>query len=326
MKCSFFQPPQFLSLPIFGLSISQASIKVVKLKKDKQGLIPVVAQDTPLQEPCNFFTDTNTYSECEEIKKSLKSLKKMYGIKFAQLSIPEENTYVFKITVPHDAISMIDEFILNNIDQHIPLTASEVFFDYKILKSHIQDAQVPVVVTAIPKIVVEKYASLLESCGIMVIGCEPETHAIAHSVIDKDDKNPYVIVNIDEQATKISVVEEGLVQYTQTLPIKTQDFQAGVSNEAGATLKDAINRVIIFWFTSKEQNTQNSKIENIIITGTNIESSGLINFFESNLSVNASYGNVWKNCFDINSYIPRISKGDSLKYAACIGLSMFKIK
>jgi Tfp pilus assembly PilM family ATPase len=326
MKISFLETPEFLSLPIFGVSISQSSVKVVKLKKKKQGLIPAVFAEEKISETCDFFNDNAEYSECEHLKKALKTLKKKHNIRFAQVSVPEENTYVFRITVPHDVILMVDEFIVNNIDQYIPLTSAEVFFDYKILKSHATDTMVPIVVTAIPRNVVEKYASLFKACGIFVIGCEPETHAIARCAVDKGDLNPYIIMYIDDYATKISVVEEGLVQYTQTLAIKSNDILGVISPETTTILKDVINKVIIYWFTSKDQHSETHKIENVILTGVGVDSPEFVNFFESNLSVNVEHANVWKNCFDITTYIPLMSKKDSFKYAACVGLSMFKLK
>ena len=326
MKSSFLEVPDFLALPIFGVSVSQSSVKIVKLKKKKQGLIPVVFDEVHFEEVCDFFTETEKYSECTQLKKALTDLKKKHNMQFAQLSVPEESTYVFRIMVPQEALTMVDEFVANNIDQYIPLTQPEVFFDYKILKSHISESLVPVVVTAIPRLVIEKYTAMFRSCGIFVIGCEPETHAIARAVIDKGDINPYIIVYIDEYATKISVVEEGLIQYTQTLAIKSSDISEHISPEVASSLKDGINKVIIYWFTSKEKHTEAHKIENVILTGVGIDSPEFVNFFESNLSVNAMHANVWKNCFDITSYVPTMSKQDSLKYATCIGLSLFKLK
>lgn len=326
MKNSFFQTPEFLVLPFFGLSISQTSIKITKLKNKKVGKVPFILDEVPLKERCDFFSDTDLYSDCVELKKSLKNLKNKYKIDFVQLSIPEENTYVFRILIPNNTLELVEEFIINNIEQYIPLAAGDVYFDYKILKSHINDTGIPIVVTAIPKIVVIKYTNLLESCGISVIGCEPETHAIAQCVIYKGDTNPYIIININKNSTNISIVEEGLVQYTQTLSMMTKDIINGISKETGSAFRDNINKVIIYWFTSKELHVQNSKIENIILTGENIDSSDIINFLESNLPVNATFANVWTNCFDIHEYVPKISKKDSLKYATCIGLAMTKIK
>lgn len=326
MKNSFFQTPEFLSLPLLGLSISPSFVRVVKLKKKSQGLIPEFVDEINFSETCSFFQEDGTHTECDQLKSALLQLKKKHKITFAQLSIPEETSYVFKIMIPREAVSMVEEFISNNIEQQIPLTSSEVYFDYKILKSHIADVQIPVIVTAIPRIVVEKYSSLLESCGIFMIGSEPETHAITRCIIAKGDINPYLILNINEYATSISVVEEGLVQYTQTLTITSNDIQSGVTQDVGTILKDTINRVIIYWFTSKEKTNTPIKIENIILTGVGVDSPELINFFETNLAVNASVAQVWKNCFNIQEYIPAISKKDSLKYATCIGLSLFKLK
>lgn len=325
MKKSFFLAPEYLSLPFFGLCITQSSIKLTHLKRKSFGYIPSVIENIEINETCDFFTDHNSVEECEKLTQNLKDLKKKYNIQFVQLSIPEEDAYVFRTSIPTSTLDLVEEFIQNNIDQYIPFVAADVYFDYKILKSHSLETT-PIVVTAIPRVIVQKYTNLLNSCGITTLGCEPETHAIARCVIDKGDLDPYLIINIGASSSSISVVEEGLVQYTQALTLKTPDVINGMSAEVANSFKDSINKVIIYWFTSKDHQAQNPKIENIILTGENIESSNLINFLESNLAVNVSYANVWKNCFDVHDYVPEISKEDSLKYAACIGLAMFKIK
>lgn len=326
MKSSFLTPPEFLSLPLFGIAISESSVKIVKMQKKNKGVIPVVFEEVSFPGVCNVLDESPDHESCGELKKTIINLKKKHNIVFAQLSIPEEHTYVFEVRVPREALLMVKDFIVSNIDQYIPLSASEVYFDHKILKAHIKEEIVPVIVTAIPKIIVEKYTNVVESCGILPVGCEPETHAIARCVIDKGDTNPYIIMYIDEYATKISIVEEGLVQYTHTVQVKSSDIQGQINPETTQLLKDTINKVIIYWFTSKDQHVRSSKIENVILTGVGVDSPDFINFFESNLAVNASHANVWKNCFDISEYIPKMSKVDSLKFAPCVGLSLFKLK
>ncbi len=326
MKKSFFRTPEFLSLPIFGLSITQSSIKFFKLKKTKKGLIPDVFGTTKLSETCDIFKVTEEDPSYQNLFAELKKIKEENNITFAQVSVPEDQTYVFKALIPVEVLPTAKEFIINNMDQYIPLTTADVYFDYKVLLHRIKDGQVPVIVTAIPKFIVEKYAQLLESCGIFMVGCEPETHSVSHCVIHKKDKNPYIIMYVDHAGTKISVVEDRYVQYTQTLPVTSKDISGVITPETAKILKDTLNRVIIYWFTTKENQANLTKIENIILTGAGIDSPELINFFENNLAVNATHGNVWKNCFELSEYLPDISKQDSLKYAVCIGLSMFKIK
>lgn len=326
MKSSFLNAPEFLSLPFFGLNINQTSVKITKLKKTSVGFIPHVVDEVLIHNVCDFFTDTNTYSECEELKKILTDLKKKYSMQFVQLAVSEESTYVFKILIPNEALDLADEFILNNIDQYIPLNSEDVYFDYRILDSHKTGENTPAIVTAIPKNILEKYSKLLDSCGMFLISVEPETHALARCLIQKGDLNPYILININQYATNISVVEEGFVQYTQTIPINTQSVINDMTPDIANLLKDSIKKVIIYWFTSKDQSLKTNKIENVILTGENMDSSELVNFLESNLSVNASIANVWKNCFDINTYVPQVSKKDSLKYAICIGLSLFNLK
>jgi len=326
MSLSFLTPPEFLTLPVFGLDISRSSIKLVKLKKNIIGFLPYVFDEIEVSESCELFSGDNAVSECKEITDKLITLRKKHKINFARVSIPEEDTYVFKVLVPKDALYTVSEFIMYNLDQYVPLDPQEVIFDYKILEHEIEDEKTPVIVTVIPKNIVNQYTKLIESAGIRVVACEPETHAIARAVIDRHDFNPYIIINVDMHATNISIVENGFVQYTQTLPLSGDLITNNMTPEMSANFKDSINRVIIYWFTSRDKSNPGSKIENIILTGESLKSTNLINYLETSLSVNATLGNVWKNCFDLNSFIPKISKEDSLKYATCIGLCLVKVK
>lgn len=315
-----------MSLPIFGLDISRSSIKLSKLKKYKVGMIPQFVEEIPVSETCDFFTQTGETSECKEVKTGLLRLKKKYKVDFACISIPEEYTYVFRTLVPKDVLHTIEEFILYNLDQYIPLDPQEVIFDYKILEKLEEDQKIPVIVTAVPKKIIEQYTEIIESCGISVVACEPETHAVARAVIHKDDMSPYIVINVDHRSTSVSIVEDGFVQYTQTLDVSGEELSKKLLPTTAAILKDSINKVIIYWFTSKDQTHTTAKIENVILAGEALDSSNLINFLESNLSVNAAFGNVWNNCFDLDKYVPKISKQDSLKYATCVGLCLSAIK
>ena len=267
MKCSFFQTPEYLSLPIFGLHIVNNQIRVVKLKQTDIGRVPEYFETFTTSDVCDFFTIQNSQNPCDSLKETLCAIKNKTGMTFVHVSVPEDQAYIFKMPLPTEAMNSVTDFISNNIDQYIPLQSNEVQFDYKIIKS----SPASVVVTAIPRFIIEKYAALLESCGIYMIGCEPESHAITRVIIDRGDANPYISINIDNFSTRISVIEDGLVQYSQTVPITSKDIAQKISPETIQKLKDIINRVIIFWFTSKDASTHPVKIQNILLTGGNDE-------------------------------------------------------
>ncbi len=326
MKKTFFQAPEYLSLPLFGLNIVKNQIRVVKLKKTKNGQIPEYFETFTTPDVCDFFTTSDSQNPCDSLKEVLKSIKQKTKMTFAHVSISEDQTYIFKMQAPQEAKDSLADFISNNLDQYIPLQSTEVQFDYKIIKNNQNQNNISLVVTAIPRFIIEKYAALLESCGIYMVGCEPETHALVRAIIDKGDVNPYISINIDDFATRISVIENGLVQYSQTVSVVSADVKGEISVETTQKLKDIINRVIIFWFTSKDSNVHPVKIQNLILTGVDVDSPELVHFFENNLAVHVAHANVWKNCFDLTSYIPELSKKDSLGYVVAIGLSMFNLK
>ncbi len=326
MSFSFLQPSEFLTLPIFGIDISQSSIKIARLKKKSVGLVPHIIDEFEISETCELFSGSGEVSSCDEVRKGLLHLKKKYKIEFARISIPEEKTYVFRVLVPRDALNTIEDFVLFNLDQYVPLEPQDVLFDYKILEAPKGADKIPVVVTVIPRHIIEQYTSIVESCGIMIVSYEAETHAISRAVIERGNSNPYIIINVDTYVITISIVEEDLVQYTQTLNCDPQGQTRQLSEGTLAELRDTLKKVIIYWLTSQEQKESSKKLENVILTGEAIHSASLINFLESNLFVNATVGNTWKNCFDINAYIPEISKQESLKYTTCVGLCLSRLK
>jgi Tfp pilus assembly PilM family ATPase len=318
-----FPMPKILSFDFVGVDLSLDTVRVMQLKDTRMGKIPWKYKEYPLKQKCSLFDVNPSENNCSELANVLQKVMKDFGVYYVNVSIPELKTYTYQTTVPRSAETNINEIILYSIVDNIPLSPQEALIDPYISKRSKNSMEV--IVSAIPNKVIELYTGFFEKVGLKPIAFEPETHAISRGIIKKGDNNPYLVLNLDGDISTISVIEDALVQFTQTLSVSRGDFKDGFKNQAAAELKDSINKIIIYWFTSRSK-SNDDKIQNMYLVGSGGGSNDLVNFLEKNLSVNVQFANVWANCFDLEKYIPNIHAKDSLKYATSVGLALKELK
>lgn len=320
---NLFPIPKDLSLDFVGIDMCETSIKAVKLKDSKYGRIPSAFKEYKLNERCGILDIDPEEKQCEEVVEILKKIKKEFKVNFANVSIPEVRTYIYKVSLPVEVVKNINEAILYTVEDNIPLKPEEVLVDYYILSQ--KENTIDVIVTAVPKLIIDLYTKVYNEAGLSPISFEPETHAIARGLIKENDKNKYLLLNLDSHLSSIAIIEEELVQYTQTLNTTSEDFLGDFDQEVAKKLKQEIQKVIIYWETSPSE-IQKDKINTMFIVGGVKNLDQLINYLTKNLPVSVKLGNVWNNCFDLNNYIPKISASESINYATAIGLALKKPK
>jgi Tfp pilus assembly PilM family ATPase len=100
------------------------------------------------------------------------------------------------------------------------------------------------------------------------------------------------------------------------------DFDSKEADE----LREALNKILIFWFTDKNNIYQHKKIHTAYIAGDNADAPGIQEFLERHLGLNVELANVWSNCFEPSDFVPKISREDSLKYAITVGMARKAVK
>lgn len=320
----YFPVPQYLTLNPVGIDISSKSVRIVKLRKTNDGFIPLLYDEVKFENACNLLEDEKDLNHCDELRDALKILKKKYNFEFAAISLPEMKTYIFKTKIPKEAISTINETIKFRLEENVPLDPHDVVFDYEIPDNgaEVHDNHIDVVVTVLPKGVIRTYTALFKQVGITPISFESESHSIARAVVSEEDKNPYLIINLDGGKVNISVVEENVVHYTSSVPVDSKNVVADFNGQEAQILKEQINKLLVYWFTNKQDVYDQERIENAILTGEGALSPGLVDFLEKHLKLSVQVANVWQNCFSLDKYIPTISHAKSLDYAVSIGSAL----
>lgn len=317
-----FPVPKSLAFDFVGIDVCQNSVRVMKLKKTKIGKIPVKYHEYPLKQGCNPMRDLSNFENHEELVGILKTIKRDFNVEYVNVSIQETNTYVYKTTLPVNIGYNILSTLEFSVEENVPISPKDTLLDYFVLD--VKDDVISVIVTVVSKSIIEKFTEIIESAGLKPVSFEPETHAIARGIFKSGHSDQCLILNLDKCVSSVAIVENGIVQYTQTIPV-TNDFSEKFDEEDAQILKESLKKIIIYWSTSIDQ-ADKDEITNMFLVGENARSHDLLNFLEKNVSLNVKFANVWTNCFDLNQFIPAIHAKDALRYASTIGLALKRIK
>lgn len=309
---NLFPPPKFLNPPFAGLSISDAAIHCIQFgKKDHALHIEKYAEK-------KMTVGTVTGGQVnnpQEIISALEALKKELGLSSVKFSLPEERAYLFTAKIPVVAPHEVKSVIESKIEENVPVSPSELTFDYKLINDKQKD-HFDVVVSALPTEVVNSYVELAEKAGLSLVSLEIESQAIVRAVLPRGISGTVLVVNFGEEKVGLYVATAGIVRFTSTISLN------GEPPSASNSLSQEVRKVYTYWHTLKENAGRPLRqISRIVVCGENFGEE-VISFLSLHTQSPVGFGNVWVNAFDINKIVPPIAFGDSLGYAAAVGLAL----
>ena len=352
----FFPPPAFLTMPAVGVDVSDKSIKFLQFERTKDGCKLTVFGDVDLKEG---VVDGGEIKHTEQLVEALSVAKERSGASFARASLPEQKAYFFTTKVPssasHDQIIKILEF---ELEEHVPLSPGEAIMDYdRVVENGLPTGdEIVVGVTVYPRATVMKYTDAFKRAGLFPLSLEIEAQAIERAIVPYGDMRTFMIIDLGETSTGLSIVSNGMLTFTSTLDMAgsalTRIFMeelslasssdvAHVKNTIGITtngtnetltkklravvekLVEEIKRHREYWETHEgENNKKNTPIDMVFLCGGNANVKGLPEYMERVLDVSVRRANVWQNAFSINDTVPEMSFEVSLSYSTAIGLAL----
>lgn len=346
----FFPPPQFLQMPAVGLDISDASMRFVELVEKRKGM--VIGRYGERSIPRGII-ESGEVKKPADLRTIFVEMKKMYGLEFVSVSLPEEKAYLFEARLPFMKYNDVRGAIELSLEEHVPLKADEALFDYDIIEE--TEDYFIVSVSVVSRILVAGYLEAFSESGITPVGFEIEAHSIARSIIPEYDTNTYMTVDFGRTRTGIAIVSSGAVQFTSTVSVggatltETIAKKFGVSSDeaekikqekgisgssddedltlafmsAVSILREEINRHQGYWQDHTDAyGKKRPAIEKIYLCGGDSNLVGFVGYLASGLSVPVELSNALINVNTLEEYIPEISFNDSLRYAGAIGLAL----
>lgn len=344
----YFPTPSYLSMNPFSIDISDHTIKYGKLSVTSSGLS--LSHFGKENIPDGVIVSGKVQKE-DDFVLLLKKIKEQEKIQFIRASLPEEQTYLFSLSIAKTEKQNLRDVILFQIEEHIPLKAIDCFFDYKILSEDQENFLVEVV--AIASSTMESYLSAFNKAGLVPLSFEAEAQAIARAIIPKGENKSIMIVDFGSSKTGVFIFKEGRIFLTTTLSIggidltnmvaktfslsfeeaekKKKDYGINTESEVKdifpavlnglSVLRDELNKQVTYWDNHNTDNKKD-KISKVILCGGNANLTGLSEYLELSMKINVENANAWVNILNIEKTIPEMPFEDSLSYTTIIGLSL----
>lgn len=350
----FFPPPRFLAMPSVGLVISNNSIRFAEL--ERKGDHFVLSRYGEEKLPHGVIS-SGVVQDSESLRVLLLRMRKEHNLTFVRLALPEQQSYLITLLLPHMRKSKTRDSIELQLDEHVPINPQEAVFDYGVsacFDTKEKDSM-DVGVSVISQDIAENYVLLLRGAGLIPLSFETEAQATARALIRSGDCGTYMIVDVGRARTGLYVVSRGIVRFTWTIAIggdtltravvnafhvspedarerKNKEGLTRSKNKEGLlpvlmpaleTLRDEISKRYVYWHTYADEGggTEKEKIEKILLCGGEANIPGLLNYLAGALKKRVELANPWINIASFDEYIPEIHHRDSLRYATALGLA-----
>ena len=248
----------------------------------------------------------------------LSTFEKENNVSYVKVSVPEEKAYLFQTDVPAADVHTIGQNIEFKLDQNVPLSAADAIFYFDLLPA-VAGGPLRASVSVVPRSYIEHYIEILRSANMVPVAFEIVPKAIARAIVPQEETDKAVmIVHIMDYKTGVYIVSGGVVCFTSTVSWGSR-LPADGHNDISILAKE-MTRITAYWLS---HGTVNAQISEVVLVGKDAaiyENTLRTGIAGTGLSV--TMANVWRNIFDLDSYIPPISRELSLDYAVAAGLAM----
>ncbi len=345
--------------PAFGLDLSDLSIKIAQLKKEKGGLVLSCYGREEIPEKIIEKGEIRKTEELIQlIKKALKEVKGLaLSTKQCVVSLPETESFIQMIQMPRLKKEELKEAIKWEIENNIPLSIEEVYFDWQIIEPLKESGEhYDVLVGALGKKCVDPYLEVLKAAGLQPISFEIESMATARSLIkDSFSLNPVMIVDLGAMRSSFIIFSGRTIHFTASSPIsnnylieeiakkmdislaeaKRLKFEVGLDRNKSEDVFNAIQpalgelvgqikKYIDFYHThGLAGHFQNPGVSKVLLCGGGANLKGLASFISKELRFDVELGNPWVNILQsAPEKIPELPYEQSIGYATVLGLAL----
>ncbi|MDO8424780.1 MAG: type IV pilus assembly protein PilM [bacterium] len=224
----------------FGLDISDLSLKVAKLEKDKKvfGLASFGQREIKpgiIKE--GEIKDEEKLSET--LREAIKSLGGGNLGKYVVASLPEEKAFLQVIQLPRMSREDLRSAVVFEAENYIPLPIDQVYLDYEVitpLHNHLD--HLDILLAALPKKIIDPYVSCLKSAGLVIKSLEIESLAIARSLVKEElSAQPILLIDLGATRTSFIVFAGHSIRFTSSIPVSGKHFTQIIAKTLG--LKEA---------------------------------------------------------------------------------------
>ena len=329
---------------MLGLDIGTGRIKYVQLKQSKN-LTKLVGYGN-LEMPENIIVE-GIISEPEKLAEMIN--KQLADAPWGKItaqrvvaSLPESKLFTRTIEIPSVNDKDIDEAINYEIEQSIPIPATDLYTDWQIVGESKDNYSV--FLAAAPRSIIDSYVQLINLMKLEPLALEVSLSAITRAIIPEKEKGlATVVIDVGARTTNMGIYQEN-IQIAASAPIGAELIKETLSSTLGVEAKEA-NKLLLAGIDDKSKASEIIKIElrktleevdrlvkyykeknesktvdQILLCGGIGSMPGMADFIEAETGIKSRTGNPWSN---ISVYpIKSVPKQEASLYSAAIGLCL----
>lgn len=343
----FFPVPKFLTRPAVGLDITDQSIKVIELLKNGESL--KLGRFGEISLPVGTV-EAGELKNMEAFILVLKELKSKYQLENVFISLPDDHTFALSLDLPNLKPEEIYSSLELQIEEYVPLPATEIVFDFSLINSDVT-TNLKIGVIALPRSIVSDYQEAFHEAGLSLLAIETQSVALTRTFSTPDKKENLVIIDIGRNHSSISAVLNGVVVHTTAFLIGgeaiTRNLQKGLGVEfaeaekikmsqglsqattnqsaleaiipVASALREEVERHLNSWFQNEDKK---KKPERIVLIGGQAALPGFAEYLGNHLNCPVETGNPWQKVFPVGQVVSAIPQNEALRFATATGLAL----
>lgn len=228
---------------VLGVDIGGSSVKVVQLRKEGGVAILETYGELALGPYADKEVGQSVLLNPERIAENLRDLMREANVttNAAGIAIPFEKTLLTTVSLPRREGQELETMINLEARKYIPVPMREVQLDYFIIpsqKNEKDEAKIRVLLVAVHNDALAHLQTIVEGAQLDTSFYEIEIFSTIRSVVDEPTK-PVMVIDIGASATKVYIVERGLVARAHNIPRGGQDVTKALAQSSGLTLDKA---------------------------------------------------------------------------------------
>jgi type IV pilus assembly protein PilM len=333
--------------PIIGLDISQTGIKVMAVDPKKWLVLGYGSVDLDPAKVQKSLESDDAY-----LAENITSLlgEKLIGVlpsTHVVLGVPTGRTFSRTFKIPSKAESTLADAVEIEVDQYIPIPMNSLYVDYEIIER--TKEELTVIMSAVPKILVDSCLSAVKGAGLRPIMIEPGINAVARVLETTEEGHlPTLIVDIGPASTDIAVLDRGAIRVSGGLGIGGNTFTLDIAKKLNVALENAhqlkvlnglnagprqakitnalqpslqrilaeVRKVIRYY---NERLNDDRKLEQVLVVGGGSNVPGIGDYFTNELVMPARVASPWQK-LDFGK-LPQPSKQFRPRYITVAGLA-----
>lgn len=348
----FFPMPKYIDPTGLGLDMSDRSLKFIELI-ERRGHLEIGEFGSRVI-PEGFVVSGEIKNKTA-LSDFLASNLPMFKGREIILALPEEKAFLGVVTLPKMPASNVREALELQLEEHVPLSASDAIFDYELIPSPEIKDHMDVTLVAFPKNLVEDYRDVIRSAGLKPYVFEMETQALVRAILPKGIEETVMVVDFGRTRTSFAIVSGGMIRFTSTVGVAGESLDKalakafnmdvfaaeGLKRERGfvrtkenqetfdvllpiiSAIRDEILRHLAFWKNhASHVHRPQADVSKLYLCGGESNLKGLAEYLSYDTKLPVLQSNPWVNISSFEDYIPKITASESLSYATALGLAL----